>query len=162
MDSPENPMLTELYPQAYPRYLALPLLGSVVDEFDNWLVAQGYRRNTRQPYIHQIATMDAHLRTQGRGPLAELMHDDLQRCWQWYHPRNPHSAGSVRLLEQFLDHTRAFGGAHGSEYRTYKRAVRPAAWPPRVGRSLRSTVAATCQSPRRGLPALLSIRSRLR
>lgn len=96
-------MLKELYPQAYHRYLALPLLGSVVDEFDNWLLAQGYCRNTRQPYIHQTATIDVYLRRQGNRELTELTSEDLRRCWQWYHPRNSHTSGAVRLLRRFLE-----------------------------------------------------------
>jgi hypothetical protein len=98
-------MLKKLYPQAFSRHLALLLPGSVVDEFDNWLLDQGYRRSTRQLYIHQTTTIDAYLQTQGCGPLAELWREDLQRSWQRYHLLNPHTAGAVRLLAKFLDHT---------------------------------------------------------
>ena len=59
-------MLQELYPNAYERYVALPLLGTVLDDFDNWLLAQGYRRNTRQLYIHRTVRIDKYLRKRGR------------------------------------------------------------------------------------------------
>jgi len=64
-------MLQELYPNAYSRYPALPLLGPVLDDFDSWLLAQGYRWNTRQPYIHQTTRIDNYLRKRGRHNLSE-------------------------------------------------------------------------------------------
>jgi len=97
-------MLQELYPNAYRRYLALPLLGAVLDDFDSWLLAQGYRWNTRQPYIHQTTRIDNYLRKRGRHNLSELTPEDLHRCWIWYHPRNAHTAGAVRVLQRFLEH----------------------------------------------------------
>ena len=35
-------MLRSLYPKAHRRYLSLPLLGSIADGFDDWLVSNGY------------------------------------------------------------------------------------------------------------------------
>ena len=40
-------MLTELLPKAYAVHRSLPLLGSVLDDFDDWLIKQGYRFFTR-------------------------------------------------------------------------------------------------------------------
>ena len=97
-------MLKELYPKAYSRYLALPLLGSMVDEFDDWLLAQGYRWNTRKPYIHQTATLDQFFRKRGRSQVTQLTREDLACGWKWYHSRDHHTAGTVRLLAKFLDH----------------------------------------------------------
>jgi len=97
-------MLKALYPKAYSRYLALPLLGSMVDEFDDWLLAQGYRWNTRQPYIHKTAALDQFFRKQGRSQVAQLTRDDLAGCWHWYHSRDQQAACAVHLLVKFLDH----------------------------------------------------------
>jgi hypothetical protein len=41
-------MLNELFVKRPTRYLALPLLGAVADDFDTWLSTQGYRRRTRR------------------------------------------------------------------------------------------------------------------
>jgi hypothetical protein len=48
-------MIRELLPTAYARHLSLPLLGPSLDEFDEWLIKQGYRFNSRQMKRQAIA-----------------------------------------------------------------------------------------------------------
>ena len=48
-------MIRELLPTAYARHLSLPLLGPSLDEFDEWLIKQGYRFNSRPMKRQAIA-----------------------------------------------------------------------------------------------------------
>ena len=97
-------MLKDLYPKAYHSYLALPLLGSIVEQFDDWLIELGYRRNTRKIYIHQTAIIDHYIQKQGRYRLDELTPKDLHACWLSHRPCNVHAAGTTRVLQKFLEY----------------------------------------------------------
>ena len=35
-------MLTELFPKAYDKHRSLPLLGGILDAFDDWLIRRGF------------------------------------------------------------------------------------------------------------------------
>jgi integrase/recombinase XerD len=95
-------MLCDLLPQSYPEHLSLPLLGSVLDEFDEWLVAQGYRFNSRQCYVLRCTAIEAYFHRRKQHSLAALTSKSLQRCWQ-YHRRRPGGISAVvRCLQRFL------------------------------------------------------------
>ena len=51
-------MLIELLPKSHNHHRSLPIFGSVLDDFDDWLVAQGYRFSTRQCYILRCTAIE--------------------------------------------------------------------------------------------------------
>ena len=65
-------MLRELFPKAFNRYLSLPLLGPILDDFDNWLLEQGYQFRTRREHIKQTVGIDNYFQKQRRSSLSEL------------------------------------------------------------------------------------------
>ena len=69
-------MLTELLPKAHHEHRSLALLGGILDDFDEWLIRQGYRFSTRQCYILRCTTIEdyfARRRTRSLGELTAIM-----------------------------------------------------------------------------------------
>ncbi|MEX2031548.1 MAG: hypothetical protein WEA81_01650 [Dehalococcoidia bacterium] len=58
-------MLNELFPRWSSRFLTLPLLGPVADDFDTWSSTQGYRRSTRRRHARALIRIDRDLRRHG-------------------------------------------------------------------------------------------------
>lgn len=54
-------MLHSLLPKAHAKTLALPLLGSIADGFDDWLAANGYRCGSRKNAIRMVRKRTAML-----------------------------------------------------------------------------------------------------
>jgi hypothetical protein len=55
-------MLRSLLPKSYHKFLSLPLLGPITDDFDDWLVASGFTRGSRKFSIRMLPRVDANLR----------------------------------------------------------------------------------------------------
>jgi len=51
-------MLATLFPKSAQRYLSLPLFGSVMEDFADWLVGQNY---TRIAYDHEVLYIGARI-----------------------------------------------------------------------------------------------------
>jgi hypothetical protein len=66
-------MLHSLLPKAHPKCLALPLLGSIADGFDDWLAVNGYTPGSRRFAIRMLPHVDADL-----GVRARCRHDSDQ------------------------------------------------------------------------------------
>lgn len=95
-------MLKALFPRRSTRYLTLPLLGPVADEFDAWLSAQGYGRSTRRQQARALIRIDRDLRRHGLRPGGTWRQADFEACWQRYHQRDSKPGGTVRALLRFL------------------------------------------------------------
>ena len=65
-------MLTELLPKAYATHRSLPLLGGVLDDFDDWLIQRGYRIFTRECYILRCTAIERYFRRRGPGRYAKV------------------------------------------------------------------------------------------
>lgn len=95
-------MLTTLFPRAFHKHSTLPLLGSIADRFDDWLLDRGYTVNSRIYAIEMLRHIDKDLRGRGIERITSLSHSILHRCWRALIQRFPHEAGTVRVLEQCL------------------------------------------------------------
>jgi integrase/recombinase XerD len=95
-------MLQFLLPRAHPKFLALPLLGPVVDGFDDWLAANGYTCGSRKFTIRMLPHVDADLRRRRTRDVASLTHTTLEACWRDLSKVFPTHAGTVRALERYL------------------------------------------------------------
>jgi integrase/recombinase XerD len=96
----EVPMLRSLLPKAHPKFLSMPVLGPIVDGFDDWLAANGYTPSSRRYSIRILPHLDLRLRQVG--DVAKLTHSVLHDCWKTLIKTNPHRAGTVRALERYL------------------------------------------------------------
>ncbi|MBI4306633.1 MAG: tyrosine-type recombinase/integrase [Chloroflexi bacterium] len=95
-------MLKRLYPQSHVRYLSLPVLGPIADEFDDWLMGRGSTYGTRIIRISATAHIDEYLRKRGRTHLWEVTREDLLACWR-DHRRNNMITGASTVLRAFLE-----------------------------------------------------------
>jgi integrase/recombinase XerD len=96
-------MLTTLFPKAYRRYTSLPVLGSLTDDFDTWLVERGFRRGPRKQQLGAIRRLDRALRRRGRHRPSDVTHADLDACWRQSRRRGPTDPASMRNLQRFLE-----------------------------------------------------------
>lgn len=96
-------MLEQLRPKTFKRYLSLPLLGTTVEEFDNWLQQLGYPIRTRRYHITQTATIDDYFQKRDKDSVDKLTWEDWERCWNWYRQLNSQTTYSVRILRKFFE-----------------------------------------------------------
>jgi site-specific recombinase XerD len=97
-------MLSTLFPKACCRYTSLPVLGSLADAFDTWLVERGFRPGPRKQQLGAIRRIDRALRRRGRHRASDVTHDDLEACWKRSRRRGATDPASVRNLQRFLEH----------------------------------------------------------
>lgn len=94
-------MLAELIPQKHQAYRSLPILGGTLDDFDDWMIQQGYRFSTRQVYIERCRIIDLYFRHR-RCSLASLTFAQVRRCHRYFRPRAEYIASVVGCLKRFL------------------------------------------------------------
>ncbi len=129
-------MLQSLLPKAHGKSLALPLLGSIADGFDDWLAVNGYTPGSRRFAIRMLPHVDADLRRRKVRAIAALTHLTLQASWRHLIKLFPTNAGTVRSLERYLTATGVIAADDGEvavrsaaamlsdEYVNYLREVR--------------------------------------
>src|SRR5580700_2217623 len=74
-------MLQSLLPKAHPKFEALPLLGPVIDGFDDWLAANGYTPGSRKFAIRTLIHADTDLRGRGVRDIHKLSRATLYDSW---------------------------------------------------------------------------------
>ena len=67
-------MLGSLFPRFHKKFLCLPLLGPIVDGFDDWLAANNYATGSRKHIIRVLPRVDADLRHRRVRDVADLTH----------------------------------------------------------------------------------------
>src|SRR5437762_6015363 len=95
-------MLTTLFPKACHAHSSLPPLGSIADNFDDWLLDRGYKVTSRTNAIEMLHHIDSDLRRRGIKHITRLTHGILHRSWRALIPRFPTWACTVRVLERYL------------------------------------------------------------
>lgn len=96
-------MLIELFPKAHKRFLSLPLLGSIAEDFTSWLQQQGYQRGSTRLCLRTLSRIDALIRQRGRSTLSEVTREDLRVCRPANSQDDRNLAGTVHALERYLD-----------------------------------------------------------
>jgi integrase/recombinase XerD len=95
-------MLHSIFPKVDHQFLSMPLLGPVVEGFDDWLAANGYTRRSRKHAIRMLRHVEVDLRRRQIGDVAVLTHAVLDDCWRDRNKLFPGDAGTVRTLERYL------------------------------------------------------------
>jgi integrase/recombinase XerD len=99
----KDSLLRELRPWSHGRYRALPLFGSIMEGFCQWLRRQGYKLATLRKSVADVASLDQWLLRRGRRKLAEIRPEDLDMARTDYlRGLRPDGAGSVRAMGGFL------------------------------------------------------------
>jgi len=94
-------MLADLIPQKQKAYRSLPILGATLDDFDDWMIQQGYRFQTRRLYIERCTVIEQYLH-QRRHSLESLTFVQLQHCFRYFRKRAHYIASVVGCLRRFL------------------------------------------------------------
>lgn len=95
-------LLMQVRPQSYARFIALPILGSIVEEFVEWLSRRGYKRSTIGLELYVLKQVVQWLQTQHIRTLPELTEDVLTRTYDRCHGHGPNVGGTLRELRLFL------------------------------------------------------------
>lgn len=95
-------MLHSLLPKVYRKYLSLPVLGPVVDGFDDWLAVNGYAEGSRKHSIQMLRRVEADLRRRRVKEVACLTRLLLHDCWRTLVKTYFGQAVAVRRLERYL------------------------------------------------------------
>ena len=106
-------MLRSLLPKAHRKFSSLPLLGPIIDGFDDWLAASGYTPGSREFAIRMLPRVDADLRRRRARHVASLTPAMLHACWRALMKTFPTNAGTVRSLARYLA-TAGMIGADGT------------------------------------------------
>jgi integrase/recombinase XerD len=127
-------MLRDLFPQSHGRHVALPLLGSLLNDFDEWLVAQGYQYCTRHSHVLRCTAIEKYFHQRAQHSLAALTQEDLRECRRHFHRRPGGIATTVGCLQLFVQSRQILPplprppapwfGATLTDYRQYLSEVR--------------------------------------
>ena len=71
-------MIATILPKLYRRYVSLPVLGPVIDEFARWLLERGYSFMTVKGHLYQARHVDGSLYHAGVQALANLTHNHFE------------------------------------------------------------------------------------
>ena len=99
-------MLKQLFPKLHQRYLSSPLLGPILDGYEDWLWDRKYTRKTRRLYMRMALLLDHHLREIGLENLSEVTADIMQNLWVRYHIDGPNArslGGAIQTIAAYLD-----------------------------------------------------------
>jgi hypothetical protein len=125
-------MLIELYPRVHRRYSSLPVLGTILDRYGEWLFKQGYPRIRIRHHFRTARRLDRALQRRGTRRAEELTRDRLRACAPAHSQDDPDLCAVVRVLERYLDSERALSPAPPpgrieikvASYRSYLTQVR--------------------------------------
>jgi site-specific recombinase XerD len=99
-------MLKQLFPKLYQRYLSSPLLGPILDGYEDWLSGRKYTRKTRRLYMRMALLVDQYLQELGLENLADISADNMQDLWVRYHIDGPNArslGGAIQTISACLD-----------------------------------------------------------
>ena len=98
-------MLTELFPRSNKRYLSLPILGSTLEEFIQFLIQLGYPHTTIHNQLQAVPAIVSLLQQQGCHNIKKITRANLLACAPLPGRSRDNSAVSatVRLLNRFFD-----------------------------------------------------------
>lgn len=95
-------MITHIFSKAFHRYLALPVLGPIMDSYAGWLIEQQYTHRSCQYELRMAAHISEFLKNRNCRRVEDVSENDLQECYPLFRRKFPKEEGSVRVLARFL------------------------------------------------------------
>jgi len=94
-------VLSKIRPRSYGRYVSLPLLGPVLNEFIDWSEQRGYAVGSIQRQLEGAAQIDRFLRHRGVRSLSNLNHEHFAEARRHYRLKT-NMGSAIGRIEQFL------------------------------------------------------------
>lgn len=126
-------MLKDLFSRDHDRYRRLPLLGSTLDGFSDFLTESGYHRGISRTRMRSVPAIDHRLRQRGCRRIDDITRKKLLACAppEGRSQDNIHSSATVHLLERYFEKQRVLQPdpisekeAKVAEYREFLEKVR--------------------------------------
>lgn len=95
-------MITSLCPRSYRKYLSLPIIGSILDEFLLWSHNRGFAIGTLKNRLNHAQMVGAYFEQTGVRRLEDLRQSSFEAAWEHYRHLRPDIAGTIRQVEYFL------------------------------------------------------------
>jgi site-specific recombinase XerD len=95
-------MIASLRPKSYRKYLSLPIIGPILDEFTTWSRNRGFTTGTMRNQLKDARLIDAYLQQTGVQRLEELSQSSFEAAWVHYRHLRPDVAGTIRQIEYLL------------------------------------------------------------
>jgi len=95
-------MIASLRPKSYHKYLSLPIVGSILDEFTTWSHNRGFTIKTMRNKLKDARLIDAYFQQAGAQCLEDLNQGSFKAAWEHYRHLRPETAGTIRQIEYFL------------------------------------------------------------
>lgn len=95
-------MIAQAFPKDFQRYLAIPVVGPMMDRYAAWLFEQRYTHRSTRYELRMAARASEFLKRQGLQHVHDVSEQDLQTCYEWFRHEFPKEEGGVRVLARFL------------------------------------------------------------
>ena len=95
-------MIAEFFPGGSHRYLALPVLGPLMDHYAGWLHEQHYTWRSGRYELRMAARVADYLKERAVCRIEDLNQQHLDECHSWFRQKFSEEAGSVVVLMRFL------------------------------------------------------------
>jgi integrase/recombinase XerD len=95
-------MIALLRPKSHTKYLALPIVGPILDEFTTWSRNRGFTTGTMRNQLRDARLIDAYFQQTGTQRLEEMSQSSFEAAWEYYRDLRPDVAGTIRQMECFL------------------------------------------------------------
>ena len=99
-------MIASLRPKSYQKYLSLPIVGPILDEFTTWSRNRGFTTGTMRNQLKDARLIDGYFQQTGVQRLEELSQRSFEAAWEYYRHLRPDVAGTIRQMEYFLKENR--------------------------------------------------------
>lgn len=98
----EKSLLVQLRPHAFTRWRSLPVLGSVVDDFVQWLGGKGYAMGTIRNFLNTLPQIVRWLRRHQITRFDQLTQQQLQVAKEHYRALQDDASSGTNALKRFL------------------------------------------------------------
>jgi len=95
-------MISEIFPEGFLRYQALPVLGPLMDRYATWLREQQYTWRSTRYELRMAGHAAKYLKRRSVRRLEELTQWHLAACHRLFTKKFPSEAGSILVLTRFL------------------------------------------------------------
>lgn len=98
-------MISMIKPRSYWRYVSLPILGPIADEFVTWTHQRGYAFASLVYQLKEMRQLVGLFHQSGVRNLTELNHGQFEAVWRYCRQYRPQTCGTIRQIELFMEET---------------------------------------------------------